>query len=101
MPINPANVAQAYLNTIKSNQTRGLEARQTGDGFGSLLDQVGRQVADAARKSEAKTVAAVSGKADVGDVVTAVSNAEVALQTVVAVRDRVIQAYEDIIRMPI
>jgi flagellar hook-basal body complex protein FliE len=34
-------------------------------------------------------------------VVTAVSNAEVTLQTVVAVRDRVVAAYLDILKMPI
>jgi flagellar hook-basal body complex protein FliE len=35
------------------------------------------------------------------NVVTAVAEAEAALQTVVAVRDRVIEAYKDIMRMPI
>ena len=35
------------------------------------------------------------------DIVTAVTNAEVALETAVAVRDRVIAAYQEIIRMPI
>jgi len=33
-------------------------------------------------------------------VITAVAEAEVTLQTVVAVRDRVIEAYRDIARMP-
>ena len=44
---------------------------------------------------------AVAGKADMTQVVTAVSNAEVTLQAAVAVRDKVIQAYLDVIRMPI
>ena len=38
---------------------------------------------------------------DVSQVVMAVTNAEVTLETVVAVRDRVIQAYQDILKMPI
>ena len=50
---------------------------------------------------EAATLRAAAGKADITDVVTAVSQAEITLQTVVAVRDRVIQAYQDILRMPI
>ncbi|MGB9349114.1 MAG: flagellar hook-basal body complex protein FliE, partial [Pseudolabrys sp.] len=41
------------------------------------------------------------GKANIVDVVTAVSETEVAIDAVVAVRDRVIQAYEDIMKMPI
>jgi flagellar hook-basal body complex protein FliE len=44
---------------------------------------------------------AVTGEADIVDVVQAVGNAEITLQTVVAVRDRVISAYQEIMRMPI
>jgi flagellar hook-basal body complex protein FliE len=40
-------------------------------------------------------------KAKIVDVVTAVSATEVAVDAVVAVRDRVIAAYEDIMKMPI
>ena len=43
----------------------------------------------------------VQGKADPVDVVTAISQTEVAIQGMVAVRDRVISAYEEIMRMPI
>ena len=46
-------------------------------------------------------MAAASGKANVVDVVTAVAESETALQTLVAVRDRVISAYEEIMRMQI
>ena len=44
---------------------------------------------------------AVAGEAGLVDVVTAMSNAEMVVQTVVSVRDRMVQAYNDIIRMPI
>lgn len=43
----------------------------------------------------------VNGSTDIVDVVTAIAETEVALETVVAVRDRVISAYEEIMRMPI
>jgi flagellar hook-basal body complex protein FliE len=42
-----------------------------------------------------------SSKADVIDVVTAVAETEVAVDALVAVRDRVIRSYEDILKMPI
>ena len=51
--------------------------------------------------AEKMSAQAAAGKADVTDVVAAVSNAEISLQLVVAVRDRAVQAYQDIIRMPI
>ncbi len=52
-------------------------------------------------KSEAQTRAAANGKSNMVDVVTAVSETEVAIDAVVAVRDKVINAYEEIMRMPI
>ena len=43
----------------------------------------------------------MTGQVDIRDVVMAVNNAEVTLQTAVAVRDKVIAAYQEIMRMPI
>ena len=58
-------------------------------------------VVEAGRKSDAQTHAMAAGKANVVDVVTAVAETEVAVEALVAVRDRVISAYEEIMRMPI
>lgn len=69
--------------------------------FGALLTDAVDGVAQAGRKAEAQAVAAMTGKADIVDVVTAVAESEAALETLVAVRDRVIAAYEEIMRMPI
>ncbi len=83
-----------------------LGAAETGQakpagGFGQMLTEALQNTVDAARTSEAVSAKAVAGKADVTEVVTAVTNAEVALDTVMAVRDRVISAYQEILRMPI
>jgi flagellar hook-basal body complex protein FliE len=45
--------------------------------------------------------ASAAGKAELVDVVTAVANAETTLETVISLRDRVITAYQEIMRMPI
>jgi flagellar hook-basal body complex protein FliE len=61
-------------------------------------------VTDAAgsmRAAEAASAKQVAGKGDLVDVVTAIGAAEMALDTVVAVRDRVVNAYSDIMRMQI
>ena len=55
----------------------------------------------AGHKGETQATQAVAGQANLQDVVEAVNAAELTLQTVVAVRDRMISAYQDIIRMPI
>ena len=50
---------------------------------------------------EAKAVEALTGRASLQDVVEAVTEAELSLQKMTAVRDRVISAYQEIMRMPI
>jgi flagellar hook-basal body complex protein FliE len=66
----------------------------------TLTDLLGN-AADAGRKSDQQAAMAAAGKGDLVDVVTAVAETETALETLVAVRDRVIQAYEEIMRMPV
>ena len=67
----------------------------------SLRKQVSEDAVEAGKLGEQMTADAVQGKAELTDVVTAIANAEVTLQTVVAVRDRMISAYQEILRMPI
>ena len=69
--------------------------------FESLLRTELKGFSDAMRGSEAKAVEALSGKASLQQVVEAVTEAELSLQKVTAVRDRVISAYQEIMRMPI
>ncbi len=51
--------------------------------------------------TEAVSTEAIANKAELHELVTAVSNAELTLNTVVALRDRIITAYQDLIKMPI
>jgi flagellar hook-basal body complex protein FliE len=101
MPVTFANAAAAYASAAKKVNAPGLAAPASGDGFADLVKQAAQSTVAGLKQGEAATLQAVAGKADIGQVVTAVANAEVTLQTAVAVRDRVIQAYLDIIRMPI
>jgi flagellar hook-basal body complex protein FliE len=79
----------------------GLAKTAEGGGFGSMLEQAIGAVAEAGRNSDAQAMKAVQGKGELIDVVTAVAESEVALETLVSVRDRMISAYEEIMRMPI
>ena len=69
--------------------------------FGALLRSAVDQAAQSGKNAEAQATKVATGKADIVDVVTAVAESEAALETLVAVRDRVIAAYEEIMRMPI
>ena len=95
--------AAAYTTALKRTAAvaeTGPSAK-AGQAFGELVKQSAIGAVDTLKAGEAATLNAVTGKTDMTQVVTAVSNAEVTLQAAVAVRDRVIQAYLDVIRMPI
>jgi len=104
MTINTASAAAAYKNTVRAAlPTGGGELRGPGEPtFASLVQQATQGAIDSSYASEAQTLRTLAnGKTELHEVVTAVANAEVTLQTVVAVRDRVISSYQDIMRMPI
>jgi flagellar hook-basal body complex protein FliE len=81
--------------------SRAGPATGSGSDFSALLKGAVDSVAQSGKKAEAQALAVANGKADIVDVVTAVAESEAAMESLVAVRDRVISAYEDIMRMPI
>ena len=70
-------------------------------GFGDILKSAMTDAVSASKHAEHQMAAQVAGKAELVDVVTAISAAEQSLETVMAVRDQVISAYQEIMRMPI
>jgi flagellar hook-basal body complex protein FliE len=97
-----AGNAAAYNAALKRMGAPGIESReQAGPGFSEVLQQVAKDAVDTTRKAETASLQAVEGKADLQQVVNAVTAAELTVQTVTAVRDRVISAYQEILRMPI
>lgn len=72
-----------------------------GANFGAALSRAMDQAVEIGRSADAAATAALTGQGSVTEVVLAVGRAELALQTAVAVRDRVVGAYQEIMRMPI
>jgi len=99
---NPISAANAYANIARLTSGVGAGgAPVSGGEFASVLKDAMRSIEAMGHKSDAQSRAVATGKANMVDVVTAVSETEVAIDAVVAVRDRVIAAYQDIMKMPI
>jgi flagellar hook-basal body complex protein FliE len=81
--------------------TPGLAGAGGGGNFAEMVNDAVGSVSELGAVADTRTEAMVQGKADLVDVVTAVAESELALETLVSVRDRVISAYEEIMRMPI
>ena len=102
MPVNLSDAVAAYNQAVRQQEAPGLEPREpAGGGFADALKGAINEGVESLNQAERVSRAAAAGKADVNEVITAVSEAELTLQTVVALRDRVIQAYQEILRMPI
>lgn len=100
-----ASAAAAYARQAQQINSRtplgDTPPVEEGEGFADLLKEAVREAAAVGYKSETMSLKAAAGQADVNEVVTAIAEAEVTLQAVTTVRDRVIQAYNDIVKMPI
>jgi flagellar hook-basal body complex protein FliE len=105
--ITPFAAAKAYAATQKGAGIGDLGGLQSGaqvagqKGFGDILKSAMTDAMAASKNAEKQMAAQVAGKTELVDVVTAISAAEASLETVIAVRDQVISAYQEIMRMPI
>jgi flagellar hook-basal body complex protein FliE len=99
--INPAIAANIYKTAQAGIEKPGVAADDNGNSFGDFILKATQNSIDTMHEGEKMSAAAVTGNADLTDVVQAVGNAELTLQTVVAIRDRMLGAYQDIMRMPI
>lgn len=95
MVITPQSAAQAY----GSNAIRPAPA--DGDSFSASLQQAVEQATEVGHNADNQAMKAISGSGNLTEVVTALSKAQLTLQTVTTIRDKVVQAYQDIMKMPI
>ncbi len=92
--LNSTNVAQSPLNAKK-------QAADTGNGADFKPVETAKEFANAVANSERAASAYMIGKADPHSVVEAIASAELAVETAVTVRNRVVEAYQELLRMPI
>jgi len=109
MPIQALDALNAYGRTARSIISGLGEAApaatptevESSGGFAAYVTPLIEQTGTALRAAETASARQVVGQGDIIDVVTAIGAAETALNTMVAVRDRVVNAYNEIMRMQI
>jgi flagellar hook-basal body complex protein FliE len=105
MPVDFSTAVNAYrqtANAIGSGKPAAAATQETGEGsFASMITDSLKGAVKDGREAETLSMKQIAGEADLKDVIAAVANAEQTLETVVAVRDKVISAYQDILKMPI
>jgi flagellar hook-basal body complex protein FliE len=105
MNMTASTAANAYANAAKmfedGSKATGMETKAQGPSFTNMLESAVQELSNTANNSDKSVTAMTAGKADIVDVVTAVAETELTVQALVSVRDRVITAYQEILRMPI
>ncbi len=105
--VAPLIAAKAYAAALSqasgaaTPSAVGGAAQGADGGFAAILKNSMTDAVQSSRNAETQMVNQVQGKADLVDVATAISSAQASLETVMAVRDQVISAYQEIMRMPI
>ncbi len=104
--VNVANALQAYSQANNTGSVGNVlpaqDAPQPQSGqFAQLVSNSLNQTLAQSKASEQVAISGITGGADMAQLALAVSEAEITLQTVVAVRDKVVDAYREILRMPI
>jgi flagellar hook-basal body complex protein FliE len=109
MSIGTLDALNAYGRAINTKPSAAAEAGFTASAsesgalpdFGAMMQSMVTETATTMHAAETAGAKQVAGKGDIIDVVTAIGSAETALNTVVAVRDRVVGAYNEIMRMQV
>ena len=96
----PAPILAATGVAAAYRATQSLAGDAGGD-FAATLQRAVEGVVEVQRGADTAATQALQGQGSVTDVVLAVSRAELALQTATTLRDRVVSAYQDVMRMPI
>ena len=104
MTLESSNAISAYnsaLNRLKEAPGNSGSGQVNANDFTQMVKNFAESAVEVGKRSEVQSAAAAAGKADLNSVVVAVTEAELTLNTVVSVRDKVLEAYREILRMPI
>lgn len=95
MDINAASAAQSYAS---ARPLTAPEPKADGDNTFAMLAQ---DFLSTMQQGENTANAAMTGAADPHSLVQALAQTELAIETAVAVRNKVVEAYQEILRMPV
>lgn len=95
-------IESLFKNALGGTTSLSGKAPSASDTFSDMVTKAIQKTADTQKTAEKMTVAAASGEnVPMHEVIQAVGEAELTLQTMLTVRDKAVEAYQEILRMPI
>ncbi|WP_371326889.1 flagellar hook-basal body complex protein FliE [Thioclava sp. F28-4] len=90
-----------FEKVVSDGAPTGEVTEAGGSGPGSLFEQAANSFVDAVKAGEDTAKAAMAGQADPHALVQALAQTELAIEAAVTVRNKVVEAYQEILRMPV
>lgn len=101
MKVETLAASDLYKTALNLNQKVGKAENVDEPGFADALETALKEMRSTVEAGERAAAEAMAGKGDIQSVVEALTATEMALETAVVMRDRVVEAYQEILRMPI
>lgn len=89
------------LPSVAANALGGAKSATGDKGFADFMKEAGDAAVETLQRGEELSKQGLSGQAELTDVVAAVNEAEITLKTVTSLRDKMVEAFQEITRMPI
>jgi flagellar hook-basal body complex protein FliE len=104
MDVRAPLAGQLYANAqnaARPNPSTASQQAEKGYSIGQALQDSAMETLRTVQGAEETVKAGLSGKADAHSVVQALAQTELAVETATTVRDKVVEAYNQILRMPV
>lgn len=96
-----ASYAQAAYENAASTKPENTQSLPDGQDFSSMVAEAAQKAVETVRTGDEMALAGLQGQAGLQQVVEATMAMETTVQVSVALRDKLVEAYQDIMRMPI
>ena len=96
-----SSYVQAAYSKASETKPAATEAKQTGSDFSTMVANAAQEAVETVRTGDSMAIAGLKGQAGLQQVVEATMAMESTVQVSVALRDKLVEAYQDVMRMPI
>lgn len=102
LPITPTfSAIQSAYGKARDVPAAAAETPSGGQSFGAMVEDVAKQAVETVRSGDQVASAGLAGRADMQAVVEATMAMDSTVRVSVALRDKMVEAYREVMRMPI
>lgn len=99
--IRSSYIENAYAKSTRNNAAETLQPQDSAENFSKMVSDAAAQAVETVRTGDSTAVAGLNGQAGLQQVVEATMAMESTVQVAVALRDKMVDAYQEVMRMPI